>query len=39
MQRVARAFWLRSPGHGEVREVALADPAAGEVLVRTLFPA
>lgn len=37
MQRVARAFWLRSPGHGEVREVALADPAAGEVLVRTLF--
>ncbi|WP_406276138.1 zinc-binding alcohol dehydrogenase [Streptomyces sp. NBC_00191] len=37
MQRVARAFWLRSPGHGEVREVALPDPAAGEVLVRTLF--
>ncbi|HET6359757.1 zinc-binding alcohol dehydrogenase [Streptomyces sp.] len=37
MQRVARAFWLRSPGHGEVREVALQDPAAGEVLVRTLF--
>lgn len=37
MQRVARAFWLRSPGHGEVREVALPDPAADEVLVRTLF--
>ncbi|MEU3919986.1 zinc-binding alcohol dehydrogenase [Streptomyces sp. NPDC029004] len=37
MQRVARAFWLRSPGHGEVREVALPAPAADEVLVRTLF--
>ncbi|WP_328666833.1 3-hydroxyacyl-CoA dehydrogenase NAD-binding domain-containing protein [Streptomyces sp. NBC_00322] len=37
MQRAARAFWLRSPGHGEIREVALPDPADGEVLVRTLF--
>ncbi|TQK50873.1 threonine dehydrogenase-like Zn-dependent dehydrogenase [Streptomyces sp. SLBN-118] len=37
MQRVARAFWLRSPGHGEIREVALPVPAADEVLVRTLF--
>jgi len=33
----ARAFWLRSPGHGEIRPVDLAPPAAGEVLVRTLF--
>jgi NADPH:quinone reductase-like Zn-dependent oxidoreductase len=37
MNRTARAFWVRSPGEGEIREVALPDPAEGEVLVRSLF--
>ncbi|MDQ0939631.1 zinc-binding alcohol dehydrogenase [Streptomyces sp. V1I1] len=36
MKRAARAFWLRSPGHGEIRNVSLPTPAADEVLVRTL---
>ncbi|MBL1099707.1 zinc-dependent alcohol dehydrogenase [Streptomyces coffeae] len=36
MERVARAFWLRSPGHGEIREVALPAPDDSEVVVRTL---
>ncbi|MFF0063351.1 zinc-binding alcohol dehydrogenase [Streptomyces sp. NPDC005279] len=36
MERVARAFWLRSPGHGEIRDVRLPAPADDEVLVRTL---
>jgi NADPH:quinone reductase-like Zn-dependent oxidoreductase len=36
MKRAARAFWLRSPGHGEIRNVSLPKPAADEVLVRTL---
>lgn len=36
MNRAARAFWLRSPGHGEIRNVSLPKPAADEVLVRTL---
>ncbi|MFF0225492.1 dehydrogenase [Streptomyces sp. NPDC004629] len=37
MNRFARAFWLNSPGHGELREVTVPEPAAGEVLVRTLY--
>ncbi|KUO14391.1 zinc-dependent alcohol dehydrogenase [Streptomyces dysideae] len=37
MNRTARAFWLSSPGEGEIREVALPDPAEGEVLVRSLY--
>ncbi|MEU9155137.1 zinc-binding alcohol dehydrogenase [Streptomyces sp. NPDC048417] len=37
MNRSARAFWLRSPGHGEVRDVTLTEPAEGEVLVRALY--
>ena len=37
MELSARAFWLRSPGHGEIRDVAVPAPAEGEVLVRTLF--
>ncbi|MFH8774018.1 zinc-binding alcohol dehydrogenase [Streptomyces sp. NPDC017958] len=37
MNHSARAFWLRSPGHGEIRDVTLAGPAGGEVLVRTLY--
>lgn len=35
MSRSARAFWLRSPGHGEIRDVTLPEPGDGEVLVRT----
>ena len=37
MKRSARAFWLRSPGQGEIRDVALPDPREGEVLVRSLW--
>jgi threonine dehydrogenase-like Zn-dependent dehydrogenase len=33
----AGAFWLREPGAGEIRTVALPDPGSGEVLVRTRF--
>jgi threonine dehydrogenase-like Zn-dependent dehydrogenase len=33
---VARAFWLRTPGHGEIRPVAVPEPDGGDVLVRTL---
>ncbi|MET8678874.1 zinc-binding alcohol dehydrogenase [Streptomyces sp. NPDC004647] len=36
MKRDARAFWLRSPGNGEIRTVSLPEPAADDVLVRTL---
>jgi threonine dehydrogenase-like Zn-dependent dehydrogenase len=32
----AFAFWLREPGLGEIRPVALADPGPDEVRVRTL---
>ena len=31
-----RAFWLRSPGHGEIRPVTVPAPGPDEVLVRTL---
>lgn len=37
MKRTGRAFWLSSPGHGEIRETALPDPAEGEVVVRSLY--
>jgi threonine dehydrogenase-like Zn-dependent dehydrogenase len=37
MNRTARAFWLSSPGEGEIREIALPAPSEGEVLVRSLF--
>ncbi|MFB7504636.1 MULTISPECIES: dehydrogenase [Streptomyces] len=37
MSRSARAFWLRSPGQGEIRDVALPAPQDGEVLVRALW--
>ncbi|MEU4482236.1 dehydrogenase [Micromonospora sp. NPDC023966] len=33
----ARAFWLRAPGEGEIRPVALAPPGPGEVLVRARY--
>src|SRR5919204_5572314 len=32
----AYAFWLRAPGRGEIRPVALPEPGRGDVLVRTL---
>jgi len=32
----AQAFWLRAPGVGEIRPVALPEPGPEEVLVRTL---
>jgi threonine dehydrogenase-like Zn-dependent dehydrogenase len=34
--RAARAFWLREPGCGEIRAVALPEPGPGDVVVRTL---
>src|SRR5215471_7309104 len=34
--RVARAFWLREPGFGEIRTVGLPEPGPDDVLVRTL---
>ncbi|MBP8539707.1 dehydrogenase, partial [Streptomyces sp. MK37H] len=36
MTRTARAFWLHSPGHGEIREVDLPEPGPEDVVVRTL---
>jgi NADPH:quinone reductase-like Zn-dependent oxidoreductase len=33
---IARAFWLRAPGEGEIRPVELPRPGPEEVLVRTL---
>lgn len=37
MEREARAFWIPSPGEGEIREVVLPEPGPGEVVVRTLY--
>lgn len=36
MGRQARAFWLREPGVGEIRDVPLREPRSDEVVVRTL---
>lgn len=36
MERTAHAYWLRSPGSGEIRSVSLDPPGPGDVLVRTL---
>jgi threonine dehydrogenase-like Zn-dependent dehydrogenase len=36
IEREARAFWVSSPGHGEIRPVRLPPPGADEVLIRTL---
>jgi len=33
---IAHAFWLRAPGHGEIRPVTLPEPARGDVVVRTV---
>ncbi|NEA99575.1 zinc-binding alcohol dehydrogenase [Streptomyces sp. SID13726] len=37
MKPAARAFWLRSPGEGEIRDVTLPAPREDEVLVRSLY--
>jgi threonine dehydrogenase-like Zn-dependent dehydrogenase len=34
-----RAFWLREPGHGEIRPVELPVPGDGDVVVRTVYSA
>lgn len=34
--RVAQAFWLRGPGCGEIRTVALPEPGPDDVVVRTV---
>jgi threonine dehydrogenase-like Zn-dependent dehydrogenase len=34
-----RAFWLRRPGHGELRPVDLPAPGPDDVVVRTLYSA
>ncbi|MEU6339625.1 zinc-binding alcohol dehydrogenase [Streptomyces sp. NPDC046977] len=36
MKRSARAFWLRTPGEGEIRAATLPEPAPDDVVVRTL---
>jgi threonine dehydrogenase-like Zn-dependent dehydrogenase len=36
MSHEARAFWVRSPGVGEIRPVTVPEPGPGEVRVRTL---
>jgi len=33
----ARAFWIASPEHGEIRAEPLAAPSADEVVVRALY--
>jgi NADPH:quinone reductase-like Zn-dependent oxidoreductase len=35
----ARAFWVKEPGRGEIRQISLPTPSAGEVLVTTSFSA
>src|SRR4051794_9344375 len=35
-QGTAHAFWLRAPGHGEIRPVTLPEPGRGDVVVRTV---
>ncbi|MEU6143657.1 zinc-binding alcohol dehydrogenase [Streptomyces sp. NPDC047081] len=37
MNRTARAFWLRQPGEGEIRDADLPEPTQSDVLVRSLF--
>ncbi|MER6673203.1 zinc-binding alcohol dehydrogenase [Streptomyces sp. NPDC000983] len=39
MKPPARAFWLSSPGEGEIREITLPPVAEGEVRVRALYSA
>ena len=35
-RRIARAFWLRAPGRGEIRPVGLPEPGPADVVVRTV---
>ncbi len=37
MDHTTRAFWLRGPGEGEIRTVALPAPGPDDVVVRTLW--
>jgi threonine dehydrogenase-like Zn-dependent dehydrogenase len=37
VDHIARAFWLRAPGEGEIRSVALPRPGPDDVEVRTLY--
>ncbi len=37
MDLTARAFWLRTPGEGEIRPVTLPVPDPGDVVVRALY--
>ena len=37
MQQEARAFWVSSPGHGEIRTERLATPGPDDVVVRTVY--
>jgi threonine dehydrogenase-like Zn-dependent dehydrogenase len=37
MRETARAFWVRTPGEGEIRSVPLPEPGPDEVVVRTLY--
>ena len=37
MAEDTRAFWIAAPGRGEIRGETLPPPAAGDVVVRTLF--
>lgn len=37
MAREARAFWVMSAGIGKIRQVAFAEPAEDDVVVRTLW--
>jgi threonine dehydrogenase-like Zn-dependent dehydrogenase len=37
MSDEARAFWIVEPGRGEIRRESLPQPAADDVVVRTLF--
>jgi threonine dehydrogenase-like Zn-dependent dehydrogenase len=36
VDHIARAYWLRIPGEGEIRTVALPQPGPDDVVVRTL---
>ena len=37
MGRTARAFWVSAPGRGEIRDVDLPAPEAGQALVRSRY--
>jgi threonine dehydrogenase-like Zn-dependent dehydrogenase len=37
MASYARAFWISSPGAGEIRSMTLPEPGPDEVLIRTLY--